>query len=99
MSTGRKKCFTFPGKVWLTIDAKCYTGEKNEYSDWSVAKPIIGWSLVGLSGAGAAISLIPSVATGVAAVVGAGVRTGLLAGIGTTGTVLHCHMALKPGAL
>ena len=32
--------------MWLTIEAKCHTGEDDVYADWSVAKPIVGWSLM-----------------------------------------------------
>lgn len=37
------------GKVWYTIKANVYTGQENVYNDWSVAKPIVGYSIAGKS--------------------------------------------------
>ncbi len=43
------ECWKQPvGKVWFTIDATLYTGKENIYTDWSVAKPIVSWSLIGV---------------------------------------------------
>ena len=102
---GKNDFIITAGKVWFTIEAKCYTGEDKAYSDWSVAKPIIDWSLVGLGGAGAVIGVIPAVASGVGAIVGAGVRTGLMTGISNAGTILtvgatagKCAMNFTPEA-
>lgn len=47
----------YPGQCWrqntgavhFTLSADVYTGQDNVYTDWSVAKPILVWSSIGMS--------------------------------------------------
>jgi len=54
------------GKVWFTVDASLYTGKEDIYTDWSVARPITSWSLIGIGTATALVGGVVLIKAGAA---------------------------------